>query len=320
MGQQWLRSCSLTISGGGSTLTIPDGLRVRFQVKQGTTQSPDTACIFVTNLSDKTAQKIQKAAAKKTTQTVSLTAGYQGATGLIFKGNVQEARCGRENPTDTLLTIWAASGDAGYNFAPVNKTLAKGSTHKDHHSALMESFAKFGIKPGYVPPGLLEQVKFPRSVPLFGMARDHMRRLASAIGCSWSITDDKLDLVPLGQAKPGSVTVINAKTGMIGMPLQTPAGVVVRCLINPSLRPKQKIKLNNKDIQLSSFDQSYTGEAVNNSFPNMGALSADGAYVIWAIDMEGDTRGNPWYQDLICAAATGPNTGPTTQTAKTYTV
>ena len=87
MAQQWLRTCSLAISGGGSMLTIADGLRVRFSIKQGTTQSPDNACILITNLSDATAQKIQKAAAKKARQTVSLTAGYQGAAGLIFKGS-----------------------------------------------------------------------------------------------------------------------------------------------------------------------------------------------------------------------------------------
>lgn len=312
MGEQWIRSCSLDISGAGVSLSVSD-LRVRFSIKQATIQSPDAAIIRVTNLSNATAQKIQKA---KAGQKVTLTAGYQSGSGVVFKGDVQEVRCGRENPTDTLLTIWAAGGDAGYNYAVVNKTLAKGSTHKDHHSALMEAFGKFGVTAGYIPPGVLEKVKFPRAVPLFGMARDHMRKLAQAVGCSWSITDDKLDLVPIGQAKPGGITEINAKTGMIGMPMQTPAGVIVRCLINPSLRPKQKIKLNNASIQLSSFDQSYTGSAVNNAAPNMGALSADGTYIILAIDLEGDTRGGPWYQDLICYAEA---TGPTNSSSKPYT-
>lgn len=303
MTEQWIRSCSLEIEGGGKKLTVSD-LRVRFSIKQGTTQSPDTAIIVITNLAEATAQKIQDAAAKKTTQMVTLTAGYQTAPGVIFKGNIQESRKGRENPTDTILTIWAASGDAGYNFAVVNKTLAKGSTPQDHHNALMEAFRPFGILPGYVPTELMTQFKNPRGVPLFGMARDHMRKLAASLGCSWSITDDKLDLVPIGKAKPGSTTVINAETGMVGMPMQTTAGVVVKCLINPTLRPKQTIKLDNKSIQLASYDQSYTG-AGNNYFVSQSTLSTDGTYVILAIDMEGDTRGGPWYQTLICYARGG---------------
>jgi hypothetical protein len=194
----------------------------------------------------------------------------------------------------------------------VNKTLAAGSTHQDHYNALMEVFAKHGIKPGYVPPGVLTKIKFPRAVPLFGMARDHMRRIAQAVGCTWSITDDTLDLVPIGEAKPGDTTVINADTGMIGMPMQTSGGIIVRVQINPRLRPKQKIKLDNASIQRTTYDQTIKG-SVNNEAPNLADLATDGVYTILAIDALGDTHGDAWYQDLNCYARGGSLTKSQTQ-------
>ena len=316
MGNQWLRSCTVTVGG----VTISDPLRIRFTIKQRTIQSPDTAIIKLTNLANATAQSIIALAKPGSATPVVVTAGYQtGSNGIVFKGEMKEARVGRENPTDTLVTVWAAGGDAHYNYGVVNQTVAAGSTHQDQYNALMQVAKKFGITPGYVPPGLLTQVKFPRSIPLYGMTRDHFRKIASAIGCSWSVTDNKLDLVPLGQGIPGGVTVLNANTGMIGMPMQTPAGVTVRCLINPALRPKQTIQLNNASIQLSSYDLSVAG-APNNTPANMGALSADGKYIILAIDLEGDTRGTAWYQDLVCYAANGPHAGvKTNASAKSYT-
>jgi hypothetical protein len=300
---QWLRSCSLSISGGGSTLTISD-LRVRFTIKQTTVQSPNSAIIIITNLSQATAQTIKSSAGtgQSTGQTVTLTAGYQDNAGVLFKGDIQEARIGRENPTDTIVTIWASSGDTAYNYGVASKTFAAGATHQDHYDHLLQAFAKFGIQAGYVPPGVLSKIKFPRSSTLYGMARDHMRKLAAQVGCTWFITDDKVHMLQPGQALPGGVTVINAATGMIGMPMQTPVGVIVRCLINPALRPGQQIQLNNASIQLSSFDQSNNA-ANANSIANMAATSADGIYNILAINVEGDTRGNPWYQELICYGA-----------------
>ena len=300
MGQQWLRSCSLSISGGGTSLTVSD-LRVGFSVKQTTIQSLNNATITITNLSQATAQSIKSAAgpAQGTGQTVTLTAGYQDNSGVIFKGDIQEARIGRENPTDTICTIWASSGDTAYNYGVANKSFAAGATHRDHYDHLMQAFAKYGITAGYVPPGVLSKVKFPRASVLYGMARDHMRKLAAQVGCAWFITDDKLHMLGPGQAFPGGVTAINATTGMIGMPVQTPMGVIVKCLINPALRPGQKIQLNNASIQLSNFDLSLKG-ADNNSEKNMAARSADGIYNILAINVEGDTRGDPWYQELIC--------------------
>jgi hypothetical protein len=290
----------LSISGGGSTLSISD-LRVRFEIKQTTIQSPNAATIIITNLSQATAQSIKSAAAPATPtgQKVTLTAGYQDGDGTIFKGDIQEARIGRENPTDTIVTIWASSGDIAYNYGVANKSFAAGATHQDHYDHLTQAFAKYGIQAGYTPPGVLSKVKFPRASVLYGMARDHMRKLAGQVGCAWFITDDKVHMLQPGQALPGGITVINATTGMIGMPVQTPMGVIVRCLINPALRPGQKIQLNNASIQLSSFDLSLNG-ADNNSIKNMAALSADGVYNILAINTEGDTRGNPWYQELIC--------------------
>lgn len=294
MTRQWIREYSLTIEGAGSAIDASD-LRIRFKVDQNTLQRPNSAEITITNLSNETADKIQKEG-----KLVTLSAGYEGASKVIFKGDIIQKRKGRENPVDTYLTILATSGDKAYNYAVVNKSLAAGHTFKDQVNAAFEPMKEHGITLGYI--GDLGSKVMPRGRTMFGMARDFLRDIAFATNTAWSIQNNKLQVLENQKTLPGDAVVLNSQTGMIGMPVQTISGIIVRCLLNPDIHPGTRVQINQSSIQQAAFSPNYTAEVQNSMLPS---IAEDGFYKALVVDHMGDTRGNPWYTDIVCIRADG---------------
>jgi hypothetical protein len=299
MSAQYLRFCSLVVgdpSGNGIELSA---LRVKFVIDKSDTQSPASATIRVYNLSDNTAKQIQNEFTH-----VFLQAGYDGNHALIFNGTMRQKREGRENQTDTFLEIIAQDGDAGYNFSVVNTTLAAGWNQASLHGQLMQAFSPFGITQGYTPE--FGGPSMPRAKVCYGMTRDYMRTLADSAGTSWSIADGALHMIPIASTLPGAAIVLTSDSGLIGMPVQTISGIVVKSLLNPLIKYGGQIQLDNASIQTASFSVAY---GAINQFPS---LDTDGFYKVYAVKMTGDTRGQEWYSDIICAAVNGtaPLAGP----------
>lgn len=269
--------------------------RVTFDIQGNTTQSPRTAVVTIYNLSEATAQSIPRTGAK-----IEMVAGYKGLSGRIFQGDVKERHIGRANPTDTYVRVFAAEGDRAYTNAVTSEKVKAGATPKDTITAAMKAMKEFGISPGYLAP-ILSQQKDPRAQALFGMSRDLIRKAAMDFGCTWFILDGKANVLPAGEALPGDTVVLNSETGMIGRPVQTDQGIIAQSLINARIHEGGKVKIDEKSIDRAPFDLSFAG-APNNAEPNRGSIATDGIYKVQAISITGDTRGNPWYMELICNA------------------
>jgi len=296
VAQQWFRACQLIASGAGGTLDLSE-LRVRFTIKQITVQMPNTAEIRVTNLSKATAARFHN---KEFTK-VQLIAGYEGNSGIIFSGNIKQTNIGRENPTDTYVDLFCGDGDKAYNFGAISKTLAAGSTPKQVVDALAQGLAPYDVRLGFTPPSMT-QIKYPRPVVLFGMVRDHLRQMAFSHQSTWNISNGVLNIVPKDGSLPGGPVMVNAATGMIGMPVQTNEAIVVRVLINPQMKVDTLIQLNNADINPAAPVFTVGGEIMPGVQPD---LDADGVYRVLQIETTGDTRGQNWYMDLSCLSKSG---------------
>jgi hypothetical protein len=146
MTQQWIRDWSLSVGGSNGGINI-SALRVRFELKQRTLESPNTAVIRINNVSDKTATQFSQ----KEFSTVTLSAGYTGSSAVIFNGTIKQANVGRESATDTYVDIFASCGDKGYNYGVVNKTLAAGCTQQDIFNACAQAMQHYGVTAGYTP-------------------------------------------------------------------------------------------------------------------------------------------------------------------------
>ncbi len=89
---------------------------------------------------------------------------------------------------------------------------------------------------------------------------------------------------------------------------------MVKCLLNPKLKRKDRIQIDLTNLQSENFDISYGGQQVDQpqKTPKL-ATNAQGIFVIQALEHSGDTRGDEWYTNLVCTAlgAVVPKSGIT---------
>jgi hypothetical protein len=299
MALQWKRKFSLVLGdAAGEGLDLSE-FHCKFQTHRADTQTPGWLTVRIYNLSESTRLQIQQEYTN-----VFLQAGYEGNFGLIFKGKIRQKRAGRESPVDTFLDLLAQDGDTAYNYSVVNKTLAAGWKSRDVVDSIVESMKQYDVVEGYTPE--FAAYANPRGKVMFGMARDTMRDLADTAGASWCIHEGKLTITPLNAPQPGEAFVLNAMTGLIGLPVQTIEGINVRCLLNPNIKFGGQVVLDNESIQDAQLSVAYS--AIN-QFPGK---DDDGFYKVYSVQHVGDTRGQSWYSDLITVAVDGtkPLSGP----------
>lgn len=308
MTQQYLRKVRLIVGGtqAPGVAANPNAgidlskLHIKFSVRNTTAQVLKRAEIRIYNLNQDTARKIQNEFTR-----VELSAGYEDNIGLIFQGQIAQIRVGRENATDSYVDIFAQDGDAAYNFAVSNRSLAKGWTPDQLHASLLQDLEPYGITAGYKPDFSTESAS--RGMACYGMTRDYLRDLAAQQGCEWSIEDGKINFVKLSSFLPGEAVVLNSATGMIGTPEMTLQGLTIRSLLNSRIKSGGQVKVDNASIASLKLNIAYAGSDV------APGTDADGAYTSRVVQHVGDTRGLEWYTSMICVAVDGtaPAVGPT---------
>jgi len=291
------------IPSAAGALDLSD-MHFTFKINQADVESPNNCVIRIFNLSDGSSQSTVQTIIKGEYSRVVLQAGYEnGAFGVIFDGNVRQFRKGRLNATDTYLDLLCADGDLGYNFSVANQTLAAGSTSAQRTAAIIKSMNPLGLSAGSLAPstgGVL-----PRGKVLFGMSRALMRAEVQTQGATWSIQNGKINVIPLDGYLPGEAVVLDAMSGMVGLPEQTDNGIKVRCLLNPKITPGGLVKIDNKAINQVLKANPNAAPVPFNQWTGIQLLAdvtSDGLYRVFVAEHEGDTRGVAWYSDLICLA------------------
>lgn len=296
MTLQYLRRVSLTVEGAGKAINLHSSgqddqnqLRVRFRVEQNNRSTPNVCNIYINNLKDETANGIRTEYKR-----ITLSAGYRDSERMIFKGEILQVRVGRENVVDKYLHILATSGERARNAAVVNKALAAGHTYRDRVDAAVAAMAPYGITVGHIAE--LPTKKFARGFAFFGPAKDLLRQVCEGAGASWSIQNDRFQLEKNDRAIPGGTIVLNSKTGLVGLPVQTIQGIEGQCLLNPLLVPGGLVKIDERSVQQAALSPAYGQAAQNEIFPS---IAADGVYKALVVNHEGDTRGQQFYTDFI---------------------
>lgn len=294
MSQQYIRAVGLITSKGGSGLDL-SAMHIQFQVFAPDTDSPPTAVIRVWNLSDDTANQIQKEF-----DHVSLQAGYvDPGPAMIFDGTIVQTKKSAQDAIDSYLDIFASDLDELYNYTLVSKTLAAGSTPKDRVNAVIQAAQASGAQTGNIPDSLGTGGTLPRGKVMFGMAREQMNDIARSTNTSWFVENGKVNMVSSTGYLPGDIVVINSQTGMIGVPQQTNDGIEVDCLLNPNIKVGTRVQLNNSDISNTQINK-------QGAFPSYGSTSivanknADGIYRVLVKEHFGDNRGNEYTTKLTC--------------------
>ena len=317
MSANYIRDCAVTFDCIGQTFDAK-GIRVRFKIKQSSLAQANTATILLTNQNAAQAKKLVHTG-KDTGVTIS--AGYEGNMGVVFKGLIRRALYGRENPTDTMTTVLASDGGQAQSYSIVDKTLPPGSTPKDIVQTSLDAMKQYGVGLGFIGPRVdLSKPVYPRSIALFGMAWKLMNDVAKSKTASPSIQNMQFHLVKPQDSLPGGTFELNTLTGLIGMPTILIGGIFARTLINPQMRCHSLVHIDEALIQGMLPQLISDGNILpyyRDGAQQVAAIAGDGVYKIFKIDVDADTRGVPWYQDLVMLAkGQSPTDMATDATAK----
>lgn len=276
--QHWLRKVSVEFSGG----TVNPGgvqlheLKVAFDVSASISSAANSATIEIWNLNEG-----HRNAVGKELDTVTLIAGYQSGTGIIFKGNLRDAEHRRDG-MDIITTLKCGDGDKAFRRATISKTFEKGTSVEEVVEEIYSELAKEGIDRG--------EWKFPDDMPKFkrpysmcGSCTREMDRLGRGRGFYWSSQNHAMEIIP-GDGFIGGMYLISPETGMIDSPTITDNGVKVSALLNPFIRPGHRIQVESQTT---------------------GMNGANGVYRVSELAFSGDNRDGDFRVDIHGEAVKG---------------
>ena len=306
MDYQYLRECSLVVSDDTGDTADLSNLRVVFRITHGIQSTPRLLSARIYNPSAQTIDRVKKLYTK-----ITLSVGYTGKTSVLFQGKIWQTRDGRENPVDTFLDIFATTGEQAFTFSTISTTLPAGWQYSDMHNAAAQAMAVDNIVAGAFP-----QIdgSAPRPKVVYGMTRDHARVLGHSTGSVWGIDGQEYyyrriaDMAKIDSKRP--VIELTPETGLVGIPVQTPDGVQVTCLINPDITVNTFVRISGVTVLDAVADASISPSNVANiqggydgTKASVVGESPSSTYSVVWVEHYGDTRGNDWYSTLNCYAA-----------------
>lgn len=303
---QWLRKVQLILGASdGSGLAIDEQFRITFSTQQKDSASTFNSCrVRIYNLSEKTTNQVlglNKGGVEFSS--LVLNAGYQppGQFGTVFVGSIVEFKHGHESNVNTFLDIWAQTGDF-MNWLTVSQTLAGPVEQQRIIDALTAKINSVGITND--PNNLVPQTGgvLPRGKVLNGTVMPLYRGLGKQRQSNFTIINGVMTEIPATGWLIGTPIVINSANGMVGFPSATSAGVELTCLLNPKIGVGQLIKINNADINQQTVTAAGRTQFPNTALNLYAAVTNDGIYRVLSHEIEGDSRGNPYYSKLICLA------------------
>lgn len=243
----------------------------------------------------------------------------------LFEGTVIWVERGRESATDTYIRIFAANYDIESNLAVVNKNLPAGYTQQDVVQACIDAMndankqnnsPKAPVTLGQVTQKL-STAQATRGRTLYGTPGQILRDLAQTADAYCHIDyGGQLHIIAQDDSLPNPVIVLNSQSGMVGIPHQnTDGSISAVSLLNTSIKPGALVQINEKDITRKMLSSAATQNAGMTSetqsvaiqqaafdpslMAGSAAFSADGYFTVWSVVHRGDTRGNPWYSEII---------------------
>ena len=289
MSRLFNRKYDLTIIPPDSTEgKVIKGLRIVFKVTKSIISTPNLCEITLYGINDNTAALL----GKKYTNII-LNAGYESKVRLIYKGQIKNTFINKSG-TEHTATIYCGDGEAAWESAIFNKTIASNVTIKSAIKDIVSTFSSVAQEASKVIEGdtsALDSIT-DRLEPqtLIGSSKDILDKMAKDYGFEWSIQDSEVVILNEEQTLADTQAIlIRADTGMIGSPTVTEIGADVVTLLNPDALPNKLIK-----IESASQDVAIQNAALR----PIRRTKAEGLYKILEVVFSGDSRGDMWQSEI----------------------
>jgi hypothetical protein len=222
-------------------------LRFKFSVDKHIGPEPNTCDITLFNANDETRSFIDHKP-----MMVKLDAGYDGIYRNLFIGNIRYSDSIRKG-TEWETTMQVADGARAFSFGRMNRSYKKPISVL---RVLQDAANSMSLQ---LPPEVEQSVELKQAlstgISMHGPARDILTRLLAPYGYSWSIQNQRLQILRDDQVREDQAVLINQGTGLVGTPARStptndgkPSTVSCVVLLYPELTPGAKMKLQSQKI------------------------------------------------------------------------
>lgn len=241
-------------------------LDVAFSIERSLQPEPNTAEIQVWNLNPDHRSQLEEL----DRVAVTVEAGYEEQTALLFSGTVRTVFTTREGP-DLITTLQSGDGEKEYQQSRVNLSIAAGTPN---NSVLQQVTKALGVNEGNLSSAVLPTAPlFPQGGVLSGSASQIMTRITQSLGFEWSIQEGALQLLLANAPLAATATLLKSDTGLVGSPSVDSEGILTaQSLLIPEIFPGRLIVLESERLS--------------------------GNYRVEKCNYSGDTAGSDWYIDL----------------------
>lgn len=189
-----------------------------------------------------------------------------------FVGDVKKFEHKREG-VDWLTTIEAGDGHKAISEAAIFASLGPGSSPEQVLKALKDSMKGVDISEGFT--GALNSIaQKTQGITLQGRTADELDQLLEPQGLEWSIQDEVLQVVKVGEATTEPVLVLTPSTGLVSARRLEDGKLEVIAYMAPGLRPRRRVKVVGEEVQ--------------------------GVFIVEKVRHNGDTHGKPWFTTAEC--------------------
>ena len=215
-------------------ITFENNLHIGFSIEKDSTKESNKAKLEIYNLSDATRKKIELADTE-----VEIYAGYERAGGAIlcFRGTVTYGFT-RDVGTDCITTLDLADGTVALRDSYCSLSYAPGTSAK---TIIQRCANEMGVPVVYGEDvGELESYK--NGFSFIGQAKDGLTEICDALGLSWSIQNNILNIILAGGTSTNRGLVFSPQSGLVGVPERIIQAEYKSNKENPKKKQKRKAK------------------------------------------------------------------------------
>lgn len=217
-------------------ITFENNLHIGFSIEKDTTKESNKAKLEIYNLSEATRKKVETADTE-----VEIYAGYERAGGAIlaFKGTVTYGFT-RDAGTDCITTLDLADGTVALRDSYCSLSYAPGTSAK---TIIQRCANEMGVPVVYGDEvGELESYK--NGFSFIGQAKNALTEICDALGLSWSIQNNILNIILAGGTSTNRGLVFSPQSGLVGVPERIVQAEYKSNKSNPKKAQKEKAKKN----------------------------------------------------------------------------
>ena len=263
------RQARITHTQANGASTMVDGLRTLFRIIATPTQDVDVSSLSVYNMSDRTAGAMKLGDGIRI-ETRRVGEPYQ----RLFESNIAGVRNTREE-ADTLTEITMSS--VSLRQLAISESFQGRQPLRQVVTGIIVDKAQLEL----TGAERLEGYQVDNAIVTGGTA-DAVNTLIAPHNLVAYQVGNQVRIYESGVSSDGLRRLINAESGMIGVPEITSEGVRVRMVLDASVQPQDRVRV-----------------------ASSRAPSASGDYRVVRITHIGDTGNSPdWYTELDCDAET----------------